>query len=169
MLSSAWMRYCLILWTLDVHLCSRSPQGERGLKFERLHQCRCDECVAPRKGSVDWNVSDPSEPMSVTGRSLHGWIEIYERRWLDDRHVTLSAWILTMASTSPFLAEFWFNYCFWWGRVVDEFQCCFTRAWYLSIFSESVVELLGSCRDDFRKECNQTDVYRECCCNVSDK
>ena len=32
MLSSAWMRYCLILWTLDVHLCSRSPQGERGLK-----------------------------------------------------------------------------------------------------------------------------------------
>ena len=35
MLSSAWMRYCLILWTLDVHLCSRSPQGERGLKFSR--------------------------------------------------------------------------------------------------------------------------------------
>lgn len=27
------MRYCLILWTLDVHLCSRSPQGERGLKW----------------------------------------------------------------------------------------------------------------------------------------
>ena len=35
MLSSAWMRYCLILWTLDVHLCSRSPQGERGLKYVR--------------------------------------------------------------------------------------------------------------------------------------
>ena len=34
MLSSAWMRYCLILWTLDVHLCSRSPQGERGLKLQ---------------------------------------------------------------------------------------------------------------------------------------
>lgn len=29
------------------------PAGGRGLKFERLHQCRCDECVAPRKGSVD--------------------------------------------------------------------------------------------------------------------
>lgn len=37
MLSSAWMRYCLILWTLDVHLCSRSPQGERGLKYESVN------------------------------------------------------------------------------------------------------------------------------------
>ena len=53
MLSSAWMRYCLILWTLDVHLCSRSPQGERGLKsFAEVFDKPSNE-VAPRKGSVD--------------------------------------------------------------------------------------------------------------------
>ena len=75
MLSSAWMRYCLILWTLDVHLCSRSPQGERGLKLMGFRNPRAFKVslpargawieiisratrstptrVAPRKGSVD--------------------------------------------------------------------------------------------------------------------
>ena len=53
MLSSAWMRYCLILWTLDVHLCSRSPQGERGLKSVDDRERQLDDAVAPRKGSVD--------------------------------------------------------------------------------------------------------------------
>ena len=75
MLSGAWMRYCLILWTLDVHLCSRSPQGERGLKYHSRTQFLVhigslpargawiemswlflsipDYVVAPRKGSVD--------------------------------------------------------------------------------------------------------------------
>ena len=53
MLSSAWMRYCLILWTLDVHLCSRSPQGERGLKWLVFASDTLAERVAPRKGSVD--------------------------------------------------------------------------------------------------------------------
>lgn len=128
MLSSEWMRYCLILWTLDVHLCSRSPQGERGLKLRRrrdLGEVRgplpargawieitsacsttSSEDVVPRRGRglkclrpVRTDERDGSFPAG-------GWIEICERRWLDDRHVTLSAWILTMASTSPFLAEF---------------------------------------------------------------
>ena len=75
MLSSAWMRYCLILWTLDVHLCSRSPQGERGLKYGAAGVLEVELGSLPARGA---------------------WIEIYQAQDGTNRTVSLparGAWI----------------------------------------------------------------------------
>ena len=76
MLSSAWMRYCLILWTLDVHLCGRSPQGERGLKPFRKNggEWRC--LSLPTRGA--WIETESLEGLAEASESLPtrgAWIE----------------------------------------------------------------------------------------------
>ena len=72
----AWIEICTTSRPIATRL-SRSPQGERGLKSQRL--CGRDNCcVAPRKGSVDWNQELVSYvhwlPPSLPARGA--WIEI---------------------------------------------------------------------------------------------
>ena len=76
MLSSAWMRYCLILWTLDVHLCSRSPQGERGLKGKDCRAPGPTTASLPARGA--WIERIRQVPPTVIRKSLPArgaWIE----------------------------------------------------------------------------------------------
>ena len=78
MLSSAWMRYCLILWTLDVHLCSRSPQGERGLKYgvEQVSHGVCQSLPA-RGAWIEIGRNRQRTPAAVRSLPARGaWIEI---------------------------------------------------------------------------------------------
>ena len=92
MLSSAWMRYCLILWTLDVHLCSRSPQGERGLKLFPLCRVHSQSGRSPQgeRGLKLWI----NQKSSVNcGRSPQGerGLKSFRRRYLAQDARSLSA------------------------------------------------------------------------------
>ena len=72
MLSGAWMRYCLILWTLDVHLCSRSPQGERGLKKAVYVFLTPVEASLPARGAWIEKGCAAIRSMRSSGRSPQG-------------------------------------------------------------------------------------------------
>ena len=82
MLSSAWMRYCLILWTLDVHLCSRSPQGERGLKSCAVDLRVVGVCRSPQ-GERGLKLPSFRHQESSNGRSPQGerGLKYIECRW----------------------------------------------------------------------------------------